>query len=178
LWKGSWKVSDLSRRFGWLLYGLASIACLLLMALILLICADVTLRTVNRTGVPWANEVSEYVLYLITFLSAPMLLRQGQHVRVDLILRALPPRIAWCMEWIVDISGVAISAIFFVSSLRAASASYTEASLVMKGLSFPEWWLLVPVPACMLLMSVEFAFRLHRLVAGERKMREEATSVA
>ena len=32
------------------------------------------------------------MLYLITLLTAPWLLRQGQHIRVDIVLRLVPPR--------------------------------------------------------------------------------------
>ena len=35
------------------------------------------------------------MLYLITMCVAPWLLRQGQHIRVDILLQALPPRLAW-----------------------------------------------------------------------------------
>jgi TRAP-type transport system small permease protein len=168
----------LTRYYGALLYALAGAACFLLAVLTVIICADVILRFVNRSGVPWANEVSEYILYLITFLSAPHLLREGQHIRVDLLLRALQPRVAWAIEWFVDLSGIVISAIFFVSALRALQASFSEGSLILKILKFPDWWLLVPVTVCMLLLGIEFGFRLHRLAIGPRRMREEATSAA
>ena len=49
-----------------------------------------------------SNELSEDILYLMTLLAAPWLLRQGQHIRVDIILRALPPRAAWLLEWVGD----------------------------------------------------------------------------
>ena len=41
-------------------------------------------------GLAWSNEISELMLYLITLLAAPWLLREGQHIRVDIVLRALP----------------------------------------------------------------------------------------
>lgn len=168
----------LSALFGWLLYGLAAIACALLLFLIALICADVLFRFIDRTGVRWANEVSEYTLYLITFLSAPFLLRSGQHIRVDLVLRVLPAKAAWKLECFIDVSGVAISGMLLISSLRAVAASYTDNALIIKSLTFPEWWLLAPVPFCMLLLGMEFAFRLHRLITGPKQMRDEATSAA
>ena len=72
----------------------------------LMICADVLLRNVRLVpgmlGVAWANEVTEYVLYLITMLTAPWLLRQGQHIRVDIAAARDPARgSAWYCEWLV-----------------------------------------------------------------------------
>ena len=52
------------------------------------------IRNFGFGGLPWSNEVSEYILYLVTLLSAPWLLRRGQHIRVDILLRALPARLA------------------------------------------------------------------------------------
>jgi hypothetical protein len=43
---------------------------------------------------------------------------------------------------------------------------------------FPEWWLLAPLPFCFLLLAIEFVFRFHRLMRGERARRIEATSLS
>ncbi len=164
--------------YGSLLYALALLACLLLLGLTVVICVDVFLRYVNRSGLTWATEVSEYTLHAMTFLVAPYLLRQGHHIRVDLLLTALPPRIAWQIECIGDISGFGISAILFWIGSIAVKESFWERSLVIKSLSVPDWWLLAPVPVCMFLLGIEFLFRLYRLLIGARQMRNDATSAA
>ena len=96
----------LSQLYGRLLAGLALAGCAVLFAMMLVICADVFLRNVRivpgMLGVSWANEVTEYALYLITMLTAPWLLRQGQHIRVDILLRALPRTMGWACEWLSD----------------------------------------------------------------------------
>ena len=71
------------------------LAALLLLAMVLLVTADIVLRNTARVGFPWANEVTEYALYLTTLLTAPWLLRRGQHVRIDMVLVLVPPRVAW-----------------------------------------------------------------------------------
>ena len=59
-------------------------------------------------GFLWANEVSEYALYLMTLLTAPWLLRRGQHVRLDIVLTLVPARVAWLMEAVGDVLGFAV----------------------------------------------------------------------
>ena len=27
----------------------------------------------------------------------------GQHIRIDIVLRALPPRVGWLLEWVGDV---------------------------------------------------------------------------
>src|SRR5215204_7532579 len=99
-------MTRLSDAFGRLLNVLAILAALTLLAMVIMVTADIVLRNFTRTGFPWANEVSEYALYVITLLTAPWLLRRGQHVRIDMFLVIVPPRLAWMMEAVADILGL------------------------------------------------------------------------
>ena len=101
-------MKSLSAQFGRLLEALAMLAALTLLAMVIMVTADIVLRNLTRSGFPWANEVSEYALYVITLLTAPWLLRRGQHVRIDLVLTLMPPRVAWLMEAIADVLGFAV----------------------------------------------------------------------
>jgi TRAP-type transport system small permease protein len=156
---------------------LAAAAALILLAMVLLVTADIILRNTARVGFPWANEVTEYALYLTTLLTAPWLLRRGQHVRIDMALALVPPRIAWTMEALADLIGLAASLVLVwygtVMTLQSARLS----SLTIKNLVFPEWWLLWPLPACFALLALEFVFRFQRLMGAPRTRRHEATSV-
>ena len=99
----------MERLSGWyerVLDGLMLVACLLLLGMAVMIGADVVSRNVGAGGVAVSNELSEDILYLMTLLAAPWLLRQGQHIRVDIVLRALPTRVAWMLEWVGDIVGL------------------------------------------------------------------------
>jgi TRAP-type C4-dicarboxylate transport system permease small subunit len=167
----------LSAAFGKLLDALAVVAALLLLAMVVLVATDIVLRNVTRTGFPWANEVSEYALYAITLLTAPWLLRQGRHVRLDLALAAVPVRVAFLMEALADILGFAVSLAMMRYGIRVAVESAVLDSITIKNLVFPEWWLLAPLPLCFALVAAEFVFRFDRLIRGDRGRRLEATSV-
>ena len=168
------RLSDLfGRLFDWL----AVVAALLLLAMVVLVTADIVLRNTARIGFPWANEVTEYALYLTTLLTAPWLLRRGQHVRIDMTLVLVPPRAAWVMEALADLIGLAASLVLIWYGTIMTVQSARLSSLTIKNLVFPEWWLLWPLPACFVLVALEFVFRFHRLMAGPRTRRLEATSV-
>ena len=98
----------LSRWYGHVLEAMMLLAGLLLLVMTFMIGADVVLRNIGAGGVAVSNELSEDILYLITLLTAPWLLRQGRHIRVDIVLRVLPPRIAWALEWLGDAIGIAL----------------------------------------------------------------------
>jgi TRAP-type C4-dicarboxylate transport system permease small subunit len=168
----------LSRAFGFLLDRLVGVACLLVLAMTLLIGADVLGRNVGLGGIAWANEVSEDILYLITLLAAPWLLRQGQHIRVDILLRALPARIAWLAEWLGDLIGLMCALYFVWYGSKVLAASWSAGAVSIKTLVLPEWWLLAPMPAAFALVAVEFVFRMQRLLGAERGPRADAVSAS
>jgi TRAP-type C4-dicarboxylate transport system permease small subunit len=116
------------------------------------------------------------MLYLITMLTAPWLLRKGQHIRVDIVLRAVPKRLGWVFEWIVDIIGLACCLVITYYGARAALASFKAGSMSIKTLVTPEWWLLSVLPVAFLALSLEMLFRMRRLALGERSPRDDAVS--
>jgi TRAP-type C4-dicarboxylate transport system permease small subunit len=156
---------------------LAVVAALTLFAMVALVTADIVMRNTARVGFPWANEVTEYALYLITLMTAPWLLRRGQHVRIDMALVLVPPRAAWAMEATADLLGLAASLVLIWYGTIMTLQSARLGSLTIKNLVFPEWWLLWPLPACFVLVAFEFIFRFHRLMSAPRTRRIEATSV-
>lgn len=168
----------LSQVYGRLLDGMLLCACFLLLGMTFLIGLDVLLRNVGAGGVPPSNELSEHGLYLITILAAPGLLRRGQHIRIDIVLRALPPRVGWALEWVGDAVGIVCSIYFVWYGLRVTSASYLAGSLSIKTLVLPEWWILAPMPVCFLMVAIEFIFRMRTLALSERVPRADAVSAS
>lgn len=168
----------LSALFGHVFDALAGIAALILLAMVVVVSGDIILRNVARSGFPWANEVSEYALYIITLFVAPWLLRKGQHVRIDLVLTVVPPRVAWLMEGLGDIIGFIVCLIMMRYGVKMVVDSAMLGSLTIKNLVFPEWWLLVPLPVVFALIATEFVFRFDRLRQGEKGRRVEATSAS
>jgi TRAP-type transport system small permease protein len=168
----------LSRWYGRLLDGMLSVAGALLLVMTLVIGADVFLRNIGAGGIPPSNELSEQSLYLITLLAAPALLRQGQHIRIDIVLRALPRRLGWIIEWIADLIGLVCCLVFVWYGTSVAAASFFDGSLSIKTLVLPEWWLLAPMPVAFALLAIEFVFRMHRLASAERRPREDAVSAS
>ena len=173
-------MQGIERAYGRLLEAFAAAACVLIFGMTLMICADVFLRNVRIVpgvaGLAWSAEISEAMLVRVTLLTAPWLLRRGQHIRVDIVLRAVPPRVGWLFEWAVDILGLACCAIIFWYSARAAFASFRAGSLSIKTLVTPEWWLLSVLPVAFACLTLEMLFRMRRLWFAPRAPRDDAVS--
>jgi len=172
----------LSELYGKLLEWLAVAACVMVFAMVMMICTDVLLRNValipTMRGLDWSNDITEAMLYLITMCAAPWILRQGQHIRVDIILRAIPKRTAWYCEWFADIVGLFCCLAMVWYGAKMTYASYTSGAMTVKTMVTPEWWLLIPLPIAFTLLSIEMLFRMRRLMHGARGPREDAVSAA
>jgi TRAP-type C4-dicarboxylate transport system permease small subunit len=175
-------IDRFSGQYGRLLAALALLGCAILFGMMVIIVVDVALRNFALTGLPqglaWSNEISELMLYLLTMCAAPWLLRQGQHIRVDILLQALPARLAWHLEWIGDVLGLACCLVIATYSAQAAWSSYSSGAVNIKTLVTPEWWALAPLPVVFVLLSIEMVFRMIRLARAERGPRRDAVSAA
>ena len=133
----------LEARFGALLESLALVAGLALLAMVAIICGDVLTRNVAIPGLPrgiaWSNEISELLLYAMTLLAAPWLLREGRHIRVDILLRALPPRAAYACEWIADVLGLVSCLWLVVYGSSATWKSMQSACAMVISRGFMNW---------------------------------------
>jgi TRAP-type C4-dicarboxylate transport system permease small subunit len=153
-------VPTLGRAYRGILHAGAVAAAVVLGVMTLLVTLDVVARNLGLGTLPWILDVSEYSLPLATFLVAPWLLHRAEHVRLDVLITALPLRLARRLDRVADVLGLAISAVFVVYGVRTVTGSAQQGSMIIKSLVFPEWWLYVPVPVCFALLGIEFVRRL------------------
>ena len=172
----------IDRLWGKVLEAFALAASVLIGVMTLMICADVLLRNVplipGVQGLAWSNELSETGLYVITMLAAPWLLREGRHIRVDILLRAIPQKAAWACEWLSDVVALGCCVTVVIYGTRATWESFSQGSMSIKTLVMPEWWILAPLPLAFALFSIEILFRMRRLALGPKAPREEAVSAS
>ena len=126
----------------------------------LLVAFDVVARNLNVVTLAWVVDVTEYSLPFATFLAAPWLLYRNEHVRLDLLLTSVPPRVARAIDRGADVVGLFICLVLLWFGVYVIADSARHGSMVDKTLSFPEWWLYVPVPLCFALLAAEFVRRM------------------
>lgn len=131
--------------------------------LILIMTADIAIRFFGIGSLPWLIEVAEYVLCGGTFLAAPWVLRQGAHVRIDIVLTALPRRVSRRLEQFVDLVGCGISGVLFYYGCVVVAQAWRSNAILFKSWWTPEWIVLLPVPVACLLLFAEFVLRFLRV---------------
>jgi C4-dicarboxylate transporter DctQ subunit len=135
-----------------LIDALALAAALLLVLITLLIVVDVAARSLHLFSLTWALEATEYMLYGVTFLGAPWLLRDRGHIAIEIVVERLPASARRGLRRLTDALGAAICAVLFVFSCRVLWASYASGLTVQKSFSFPEWLPYAAVPPVMFLL--------------------------
>jgi TRAP-type transport system small permease protein len=133
---------------------------------------DWLLKTLGYRAIPWLRDVIEYLLYAIVLLGAPWVLRQGSHVRVDLVLSILPPRGARILDQILNIIGIFVCGMLGWLGYQLAVQFYVEQSFVRKTITVDRWTLQALLVISMTLCVIEFIFRLKRPAAPRGQLPE------
>lgn len=157
-----------------LIDALALAAAALLCALVVLVVLDVTARYLRLFSIPWSFDTTEYMLYAITFLGAPWVLREEGHIAIELVVERLAERPRRVVRRIADLTGAAVCALMMVFSARVAWRSWESGVLVHKSLVFPEWWVYAGLPPVMLILVAIYLRRLARPAGVHSGTREVA----
>jgi TRAP-type C4-dicarboxylate transport system permease small subunit len=134
--------------------------------LAVLITIDVAIRNLGIAHLGWLLETSEYTLYVATFIAAPWVLHLGSHVRVDLLLNAVPARLGVGLELAADAIGALVAAVLLFYGLDATLKAHAGGWMIAKTVVLPEWPLLAVIPASMALLTIEFLLRIRRTLTG------------
>jgi TRAP-type C4-dicarboxylate transport system permease small subunit len=155
--------SNLFIGFERLLSALSTLFAIALGALVAAMCLDVVIRYVSTGSLSWVTELTEYIIYGGTFLAAPWVLRQGGHVRVDILLLHLPRRHAIALERMLDAIGMVLTLLLGWYGAIAVRDAWRDNMIQFKTWNTPEWLLLLPIPIGCALLAVEFALRALRV---------------
>lgn len=159
-------LETIDRFFGRLNHGLGYLVAISIALFALSISGDLAMRRLGLGNMPWLYELIEYVLYAGVFLAAPWVLREGAHVRVDLLLTALPRGVALQLERVLDVVGAVVCAALCYYGWRAGLEAFVGDSRQFKTLVVHDWWLMAIFTVSLFLLAVEFLLRLRRTAAA------------
>lgn len=154
--------------YGRLLECFALMAAGLVGAMLVGVTGDVLLRNLLVSGILGIVEYTEFGLYLSGILAAPWLLREGQHIKADLITQFASGPLAVGAEILSDVLGLAVSLTVGWYALQATLESRALGSVVRRTVEIQEWWLIAPLAIVMMLLAGEFLIRLARALGTAR----------
>lgn len=148
-------VSVLKRALAWCNYvcGLASGFCILLVGLILFV--EVVLR---YTGHPteWIPETSVYLFCGAMLCGAAYTLQQGSHVRVELLLMQLPPRVRIWLDVLTALGGAAFCALVTCHAWDHLADVILTGETTPTSMRVPLWITDMPLLVGFVLLTLQF----------------------
>jgi TRAP-type C4-dicarboxylate transport system permease small subunit len=132
-------------------------ATLLFVAITLAISAEVLLRYGFNSPIRWVVELSEYALLWITFLGAAWVLRNGGHVRVDILLQYLSLAALRVCGLVSAGLGALTMLVILGFGVHATWSAYARGAYKPTGIDVPTWIVLIVIPVGSLLLSLRFA---------------------
>ncbi|MDQ2092929.1 TRAP transporter small permease [Rhodalgimonas zhirmunskyi] len=156
----------LTRSYNTLLYGMATIAGLMLIWLMISVITSVLMRNLGMQPFAWLFTSAEYGLLYMTMLGAPWLVREKGHVHIELITAKLAERPRRALSRTVAAACVLVCVILTWKGIELVMTNLERGDYDTRAYYFPRWLLTIAFPLSFGLMAVEFS----RFVFGDDLM--------
>ena len=149
-------LSKLSTVFDRTIEILALLGILSIVAMMFLINADVLMRYFLNSPITGAYEISEILIVLSSFLGAAWILRQGGHIKVDILVNQLNPRAKKLYGFIISIVGAIVCLIIFLYGTVTTWHHFQRGVLLIGAFTIPKAPLLMVIPVTGLSLFIQF----------------------
>jgi TRAP-type C4-dicarboxylate transport system permease small subunit len=147
-----------------------AVSTFLLVVIVALNAANVCGRYLFNAPIGGAEEVLVDLMIVAVFLAFPAVTFDGAHVRMDLLVHALPPRARSALQIVADILGLAVAVVMVVATVPT----------VMMLIEFDQWSDSGSVPLALPQSVIPFGFAaailclIARLASGAHQAPERA----
>ena len=145
---------------------LAALAMVLIGALIVIVVADVVVRSAGLRPLAWASTTAEYILLYAAFLPMPALVRGKGHVFVEFLRIGLNPTMRRLAEQAVYLVCIVICAWLGWIATAGVVRGWIDGSYETRTFDVPSWLIYLPIALGFVLSALEWL----RLLLGEDSM--------
>lgn len=132
---------------------LAGVATVLILALIL---TDVAARELFGSSLNFTIGVVEYAMLYFAMFAAPYLVRTRGHVCIEAVIMRLPHRVRRILEKAVYVICAVATLVFAYFSIELLIEKIRDQTIDIRGIDFPGWLVVAPMPLGYGLVAVEF----------------------
>ena len=155
-------LTPISKAYDAVLYGMAYLAGLLMVAMMVTITLDVVLRNLGYQSSAHFFTFTEYALLIVPCLGAPWLAREKGHIYVEILLMSMPPRVRARMTMLIGVICIAVCLVIAWYGFDVALRDYLQNEKDVRSMDFPRWMVVGFIPLSFLMMAVEFTRFLWR----------------
>lgn len=159
-------MNALIRAYDWFVSALAYLAGVATVLMFALIVYDVLARELAGVSLNFTIGVVEYGLLYFTLFAAPYLVRTRGHVYIEALIVRLPDPIRLVLEQIVYVLCALAAGLFAYLSLVLLGEKIETGVIDIRGIDFPGWLVVAPLPVGYGLVAIEFL----RFLFGSRSM--------
>ena len=155
----------MGRMFDRLLSVMAAIAAGALAFMALSVDYEIVMRYFLGRPTSWVVDFTEYALLYCLFLASPWVLARNAHIRIDILLQYFSPATVRGLELVSSIIALAACAVFFIASAVVTWGVYQDGEILWRATILPKWPIFLAMPLGSLLLTIQFARRIHACLA-------------
>ncbi len=138
----------------------------------LLVCADVFLRLFFDKSITWTTEISEALILYMTFLGTEKVLREDNHVKVDILTSRLSEKTRRILNIVSACMGLVVSLFFLIFGTITAWSFYRRGIYNPSATELPLAPVIAVIPFGGLLLSNEF---LRKIITNMKTPPQKST---
>jgi len=124
---------------------LARLTMVILGLLVVVVVADVAVRSAGLRPLAWASSTAEYILLYAAFLPMPHLVRIKGHVFVEFLRGPMPPAMRRGVERLVYLICIGICGYLAWVASSAGVLAWREGSYETRTFDMPKWLVYLPM---------------------------------
>jgi TRAP-type C4-dicarboxylate transport system permease small subunit len=117
---------------------LDNLCVLFLIGLVLTVALQVIFRYTIHFSAPWTEEVARFLYVYLTFIGSAIVMKEGNHIVVDVLLNRLPLSIRRWVGMLIQVSILVFLIEFIVGNMQmtAINSQVTAASMIWFKMSY------------------------------------------
>jgi TRAP-type C4-dicarboxylate transport system permease small subunit len=166
-------VTKFSSFFDRTIVALGMLGVVILIFLLVFTNYEVVARYLLNKPAAWSLEIIEYSLLYLTFLGAAWLLKEEEHIKMDIVLEHLRPSVQVWLNIITSAIGTISCLIVTCYGVTACWGLYQSGQYFAAYLEPPKWIIIGIVPVGTFLLFIQFLRRTYGYVKRRRTFAEE-----
>ncbi len=136
---------------------MAAMSGLFLCAMVTIICISVVLRYFFHFSAGWTTELTEYFIFVMVMLGSPWVLREDNHVVVDVVYAMVGRRTRKVFAVATNFLGFLVGAAYVYYGLQATVENFLDGTMLVKIMPIPKWMPLAFIPIMSFFVMYWFA---------------------
>jgi TRAP-type C4-dicarboxylate transport system permease small subunit len=155
--------------FDRILYVVAGIC---LVGLVAMVGADILLRSVFNKPLGWVKEISEYIMIFFPFLLAAWIMEEDGHIKMDLIINNVSPRVRNVMNSVTYILSAIVVLILLCFSLRVTLNLYQTHYFTPTILQLPKFIFIAVISLGFLILFLQLVLKIYGFISNRGSLSE------